>query len=739
MHNAPENALPSYEELQRRLEAAEAALQAIRDGQVDTIVGDNRHLVVRLAEAEAREAHIRRVLMSIRNVNQLIVQTTDPHHLIQGACDHLTETMGYFNAWIALLDADDKTRMGMIAATGYGDGFEIMQNRLKQGQYTHCLNRALADDALVVVADPVNECPDCPLSRHYGGRVGMARRLAYLETVFGVLFVSVPKTFAEDEEAGDLFCELADDLGFALHKMDEAKALQRANEIIVRSPAVAIVWKNAEGWPVIFASENADGIFGWTARDLLSGTIVYADLIHPDDRQRVAGEVAQRSADPSAAHFEHAPYRIVTKAGDVRWIADMTHIRRDDNGAVLSYEGILLDITDQKQAEADKNRLEAQFQQSQKLESIGRLAGGVAHDLNNLLSPILGYGEMLLEDTDAEDPRREPMEEIILAGERARDLVRQLLAFSRKQVLSFRTIELNTLVTGFEKLLRRTVREDIHIHLTLADSLPPVKGDTGQIEQIIMNMAVNAQDAMPHGGMLTLETAMVELDRQYADRHEEVMPGPHVMLGISDTGIGMDEETRKHLFEPFFTTKPVGEGTGLGLATVYGIVKQHKGHVWVYSEPGRGTTFKVYLPVAAGARMAEKDVTVEDAAFKGSETILLVEDNQQLRKLARALLMRRGYSVLTAANGKEALSILEDHAAPLDLLLTDVIMPDMNGRELYFRAMEIYPELKVLYMSGYTDNVIAHHGVLDEGVQFIQKPFTVKALATKVREVLMAE
>jgi PAS domain S-box-containing protein len=442
-----------------------------------------------------------------------------------------------------------------------------------------------------------------------------------------------------------------------------------------------------------------------------------------------------------AAYREKRPLKKEVETPDGRFWQLRSYPILED-GAVVALVEFGRDITVRKQAEAEKAKLEQKFRQAQKLESIGRLAGGVAHDLNNLLSPILGYSEMLRMDAGAGPAQLnvEWLEQIEQAGLRARDLVRQLLAFSRKQALAFQPVRLNDLLRGFEKLLRRTIREDVDILWALSPGLPPVMGDPGQLEQVLMNLAVNAQDAMPGGGKLTLETAAVELDESYAARHPGAKPGRYVMLAVSDTGTGMDETVRGQLFEPFFSTKQNGEGTGLGLATVYGIVKQHGGNIWVYSEPGHGATFKVYLPaaenvpvVAPKERPAETNVMPEIP-----ETILLVEDEDAVRELATTILKGKGYTVLAASGGAEALSRLERARNPVHLLLTDVVMPGMNGRELFRRAAGIRPEIRVVYMSGYTDNVIAHHGVLDEGVQFLQKPFSVQSLLRAVRKALDA-
>jgi CheY-like chemotaxis protein len=321
-------------------------------------------------------------------------------------------------------------------------------------------------------------------------------------------------------------------------------------------------------------------------------------------------------------------------------------------------------------------------------------------------------------------------------------VVRQLLAFSRKQVLEFKPLDLDQVLAGFEKLLRHTIREDIALRVIPNPSLPPVRGDIGQIEQVLMNLAVNAQDAMPEGGRLTFETAVVHLDEAYAQDHQGVNPGRHVLLTVSDTGQGMDAETQRQIFEPFFTTKEKSKGTGLGLATVYGIVQQHGGHLGVSSEPGLGTAFRFYFPCFQGeaGEVQDPPATLVSPPSSGahSETILLVEDNEMVRDLAQFILTELGYTVLVAENGSEALSVLGQDDGPFHLLLTDVVMPGMNGKELYLRVAEKYPDLKVLYMSGYTDDEIAHHGVLEAGVHFIQKPFTVTTLNLKVREALGA-
>jgi PAS domain S-box-containing protein len=385
----------------------------------------------------------------------------------------------------------------------------------------------------------------------------------------------------------------------------------------------------------------------------------------------------------------------------------------------------------------ERRALEQQLRQAQKMEAIGRLAGGIAHDFNNLLMVISGYGEFLLERIGTDPALRAPAQEIANAAERATGLTRQLLAFSRKQMLAPKVMDLNGVVTENLKMLTRLIGEDIDLVMVPGAELGAVKADPGQIEQVIMNLAVNARDAMPHGGKLTIETANVTLDENYARFHAPVKPGEYVMLAISDTGLGMDTETQSHIFEPFFTTKGP-RGTGLGLSTVYGIVKQSEGYIWVYSEHGKGTSFKVYLPrvSATGEAVAVQSAVSVSKPGLGDETILIVEDEPNLRRLARQALESQGYAVLDAADGASAIQVSNSHQGPIHLLLTDVIMPGMNGRELALRISSLRPETRVLYMSGYTENAIGHNGTLDEGITLLQKPFTLPALKAKVREVL---
>jgi two-component system cell cycle sensor histidine kinase/response regulator CckA len=417
--------------------------------------------------------------------------------------------------------------------------------------------------------------------------------------------------------------------------------------------------------------------------------------------------------------------------GTLIWLRDSARVVRDAHSNVLYYEGILEDVTERKQ-------LEEQLRQSQKMEAVGRLAGGVAHDFNNLLTIISGYSDLLLDTPPLQERSRAHVEEIKKAGNRAATLTRQLLAFSRSQVLAPQVLDLNAVVTNVDKMLRRLIGEDVDLVTILGEKLGSVRADPGQIEQVIMNLAVNARDAMPQGGKLTIETSNVALDAAYARTHMTVMPGEYIMLAVSDTGIGMDAQTQAHIFEPFFTTKEKGKGTGLGLATVYGIIKQSGGYIWVYSEPGLGATFKVYLPRVERPSGEVGQGTAAESPAKGHETILLVEDEPALRAMVRNVLESKGYKVLEARHGEDALMVSELHRGPIDLLLTDVVMPGMSGRELAEHLVSADKNTKVLYMSGYTDDAIVHHGVLGSDMAFLQKPFSPDSVVRKVREVLDA-
>jgi PAS domain S-box-containing protein len=490
-----------------------------------------------------------------------------------------------------------------------------------------------------------------------------------------------------------------------------------------------IVVMNAEA-VILHCNRSAERILGLTAEEM-AGRTTHDPRWQPihEDGSPFPGDTHPVSVSLRTGQPQHNVIMGVRKpTGELTWISI--------NSRALAYEGenkpyavvaSFTDITDQR-------RLEAQLRQSQKMEAVGRLAGGIAHDFNNVLGVILGYSDRLLKRLPEED--RKEIREVMKAAEHAATLTRQLLTFSRKQVVEPKILNPNAAVQEIDGMLRRIIGENIHLVTALKHRVGAVKADPGQLHQIILNLAINARDAMPNGGTLTIETADAELDAAYTAQHLEVRPGPYVMFAVSDTGHGMDRETQARIFEPFFTTKEPGKGTGLGLSTVYGIVKQSLGHVWVYSEPEQGTTFKVYLPRVAHSQENADSPIAREPLPKGTETILLVEDDPSLRELGREILAEQGYVVLEAGAGKVALELARGHAGPIHLLLTDLVMPGMSGRELAERVKQIHPEANVLFMSGYTDDALGSQGTLAQDAAFVGKPFTLDGLLRKVRETL---
>ncbi|EDY18155.1 multi-sensor hybrid histidine kinase [Chthoniobacter flavus Ellin428] len=479
-------------------------------------------------------------------------------------------------------------------------------------------------------------------------------------------------------------------------------------------------------------SDETGRLYGQRSEDLGSPMAKCFQRVHPEDAvwARSIMEEAMRNLKP----FE-CEHRVVTPGGIERVIHSRGEIVADARGRAIRMIGTAQDITAAKRAAEALRQSDEKLRQSQKMEAVGRLAGGVAHDFNNLLTVITGYSDLLLRELSEANPLREDAEQIQHAAARAAALTRQLLAFSRKQVLQPRVLELNGVVANMGAMLRRLIGEDIELRTSFDSLLGQVKADQGQIEQVILNLAVNARDAMLHGGKLTIQTANVYLDQKSVARNRELEVGEYVMLAISDTGVGMSEEIQAHLFEPFFSTKGVGKGTGLGLATCYGIVCQSGGDIRVYSEPGTGSTFKIYLPrlLTSSAEISTPKASGE--LPRGQESVLMVEDDSSVRKLAASLLRSCGYQIQEAVDAIEALAIIDRHGA-FDLVITDVIMPQMSGKELYSKIMQRAPGARVLFMSGYTDDALAHHGVLDEGLHFLEKPFSPARLAQKVRTVL---
>jgi two-component system cell cycle sensor histidine kinase/response regulator CckA len=525
---------------------------------------------------------------------------------------------------------------------------------------------------------------------------------------------------------------LARVIRYAIERKESEKRLRESEERfreLAENVREVFFVTDADTGRLLYTNPAYETVFGQSREYAYSKPLAWTEVVQPDDRPhmmaapRTVAELGQTTVNT---------FRVVQPDGTHRWLRSRSTPVKDAAGKFSRVVGIVEDITELRRAEE-------QFHKAQKMEAVGRLAGGVAHDFNNLLVAIIGTADLLLADLGLEDPRRADVQEISKAGWRAASVTRQLLAFSRQQVLERKVLNVNVLVADLEKLLVRVIGEDVELKTVLAPDVGNVRADSGQLEQVIMNLAVNSRDAMPHGGKLTIETAMVDLDESFARLHEPLRPGRYVMVAVSDSGTGMSEVTKDRIFEPFFTTKGLGKGTGLGLATVYGIVKQSDGHVWVYSELGHGTTFKIYLPGVDQPTTPHDRPSGGSARLTGTESILLVEDDEQVRASTRRMLASLGYRAVEAEGGAQALEMVQGDEGTFDLLITDVVMPGLSGPRLMAAVRQQQPGLRALYLSGYSDESIVLHGVLESGVPFLQKPFSLTALARKVREVLDAD
>ncbi|MBN1265650.1 MAG: PAS domain S-box protein [Anaerolineales bacterium] len=828
-----------------------------------------RRTHVRLLQSKDRLDHINRILQAIRNVNQLIVSEANQQGLINKACSSLVETLGYYSAWILLIDRDGK-HIIQTAASGFSTCFSQIGTETENGTFPDCIKAALQQDRIISIKDPGTECAGCLLAEDLKNRVYLMRRLTHRKQLYGALAVSVPAQYAFDPEEGSLFEELAGDLSYALHKMFITEDLQK-NEIIYQqlyeTMIQGVIYCDVDG-KIFSANPAALRILGRTLEQLLGadfhnedwqafredGSIVQGHenpisralktgraienvimgvknalkkdyvwidvsavpLFRPGDKKPfqvylTLEDITERKTTEQALKESEARYHSLFESiRDAILVADMDrtiidcnqafmdlfgyprkeiigkkvliiHDRVDDydhlgkmlednvddpkiiytlqfrkksgevftgeiniyylhdaEGTPRGYIGFTRDISEQIEAEETRKEIEDRLRQAQKIETVGQLAGGVAHDFNNMLSVILGQAELAMMDIDPNDLLYSPLLEIRKAAESSADLTRQLLGFARKQTIAPIVLDLNAAMEETLTMLRRLIGEDIELNWLPGKDVCPVMMDPVQLNQILSNLCVNARDAIEGVGRITIETSTVSINQEYCHVNTGFIPGDFTVLAVSDNGRGIDQETIKRIFEPFFTTKTTGLKTGLGLSTVYGIVKQNEGFINVYSEPGEGTTFRVYLPCHKGdvKHIQRQDVLVSAGL---GETVLLVEDEPTIIEFGKVMLETLGYRVLATGSPGEAVTIARQFEKDISLLITDVIMPEMNGKDLAEKIREIHPEIKILFMSGYTANVIAHRGVLDEGIHFLQKPFLMKDLSLKVREILDSE
>lgn len=684
--------------------------------------------VVDITERKRAEAEIMRRNRELALLNQVIaasVADQTPEVILEIACRELALTFGLPQA-TALLFNEDRTAVTVVAEYR-AENQQVMLGTTVSVPAHSSFQQLLYFHVPLVLSGVQSDSRLAPLHELLGRNQVISLLLLPLRIhgqVIGNLSLEATEMHYFAPEEVNLAWSVADQVGGALAHA-RLSQLHRRLSTVVEQAAESVMITDTAG-VIVYVNPAFERISGYTQAEVVGQTprLLKSDQQPPEFYRELwtticAGEVWRG--------------RFINKNRDGGFYVEDATISpvRNEGGVIVNYVSVQRNVTRELQ-------LEDQYRQAQKMEAIGRLAGGVAHDFNNMLVIINGYSEILLRrHLSDNDPVRKFIEEIHQAGERAAGLTRQLLAFSRKQLLQPEVLDLNEIISELEKMLLRLIGEDIELITRLRPGLGQIKADPGQIEQIVMNLVINARDAMPNGGTLIIETANVELDETYTNQHTDVQPGPYVMLAVSDDGVGMDAATQAHIFEPFFTTKGVGQGTGLGLATVFGIVKQSDGDIWVYSEPGQGTSFKIYLPRVDEPMTVFESQPIPAELPGGLETILLVEDEASVRILARRILEMNGYTVLDASNGGEALQLCAQKSGPIHLLVTDVVMPGgFNGRELAERLQSLRPDLKTLYMSGYTDDAIVHHGVLGSEMHFIQKPFSPRALAQKVRQIL---
>lgn len=733
------------------LMAGSRSVEALSGRHIETLGSIANHLALTLGHIKTFHTSEERLyrLQTLRNIDKAIIQKLEIKDVLKVVLEGIPKKLGADVAAISLFNDDKK-------------GTEIFIIHMDNGNYIEEECFSLAESLLQwlierrepIIIYELNQDPRVQMHRKYiqNCRLSsyMGVPLIAMDKMIGILHIITkePRIFAAEDVA--FFTTLAGQAAIAIEnarlfeelkkelqiRRETEKSLRETNELLqhlINSSPTVIYSLKVEGESIIptWVSSNIASVFGYTREEVLKKNW-WIDHVHPEDRKQ-AEEKSRSIFDKN--HVVHE-YRILNKDGHTRWIHDDLRLQRDSHGNPIEIIGAWIDITEIKELEEKKRSLEEQLYQSQKMEAIGVLAGGVAHDFNNLLTVIKGYSQLSLMKIKEGDPLRDMIQQINDASDRAAALTQQLLAFSRRQVMEVKIFDLNTLIQNMHKMLPRLIGENIELTIHFAPDPCSIMADPGQIEQVIMNLVVNAKDAMQYGGKLIIETSNVEMDDSFVSTQSNIKTGAFVMLSVSDTGVGMSPEIKERIFEPFFTTKKKGAGTGLGLSTVYGIIKQSGGEILVYSEPGKGTTFKILFPMV---EKPAEDLGSEKENSKlpcGNETILVVEDEAGVRSLVFQILTGLGYKVISASNGEEALEICQGLENPIHLVLTDMIMPGMSGIEFVDKLKEVLQDFKVIYMSGYTDSTIAHYGILEKGIDLILKPLSIEKLAWKIRKVL---
>ena len=703
------------------------------------------------AEEALRRAN--RALRTIGECSQVLVRATVERQLLEDVCRLVVESGGYRLAWVGYAEQDEARSVKPVARAGIDEGYissigvSWADTDRGRGPTGTAIRERRASIARNIQTDPrFAMWREAALQRGYASSIALPL-LSDSTQCMGALNIYAAEPDAFDQDEVRLLTQLADDLSYGIRALRDRVARRDAEQLLRRTaetlehlldagPTILYSLGFAEdGTPYGTAvSENLERILGHTPAEALRPGW-WRERVHPDDRAAAVAMMGRLLEEEQVAH----EFRFEQRDGSYAWIHDERRLVRDDEGRPVEVVGAWTDVTERKQAEAEQARLEAQFLQAQKMESVGRLAGGVAHDFNNMLGVILGHAELAKKRVNPADPLGAHLEGILLAARRSADLTRKLLAFARKQSVAPLVLDLNETVEGMLDMLRRIIGENIHLAWEPAEDLKRVRIDPTQVDQALANLAVNARDAIAGVGTITIGTRNVVLDDDFCADRPGSSPGEYVALVVSDDGCGMERWVLDHLFEPFFTTKEVGRGTGLGLATVYGIVKQNEGFIDVESEPGEGTTLSIYLPPAEGdVQHAPPPPPLQSGRGRG-ETVLLVEDEAALLRLGESLLQGLGYRVLTAESPRAALRIVESRSEPIHLLVTDVILPEMDGLELARRVMSRQPGVRTLFMSGYAADAIAHGDAPDEGTWFIEKPFSLADFANSVRAALDAK